>query len=92
MGDCAGCGMKGLWVNDIPGRPDPTRHNYYAKVVRLLESGAGSEPGLKHVHIFHDDGCSIYNGGYCDCDAVVELTSEADCDKVRERLQAEGRL
>lgn len=52
---------------------DPTKHNYYAKVVAL---GLNLPTDSAHeADVMHEDSCSIYRDDYCDCDCVVTLRS-----------------
>ena len=71
------------------GGYDPRRHNYYAPMMAMAQRGAPGE--VRHVHVFHDEHCAIYSGGYCDCDPVVsEPTTETDADKVWRMMNASG--
>ncbi|MFA4973530.1 MAG: hypothetical protein WC683_13030 [bacterium] len=70
---------------------DPRRHNYCA----LVEAKAAASPvgvgEVRHIHVFHDDTCSIYKGGYCDCDPVIsEPTTETDAMKVWAGMNVNG--
>ena len=59
-----------LYVHD-KGHPEPNRHNYFAKLQKLITEGKIS--GVKDVDIFHDDWCAIYDGGYCNCDPDIKI-------------------
>jgi hypothetical protein len=52
---------------------DPTRHNYYAKLMKLYAQGQIPTKSLTEVDIYHDDWCAIYRGGYCNCDPHIRL-------------------
>jgi hypothetical protein len=45
--------------------------NHIPKIAALKESR--NLTGIHHVNIKHDDGCSSWKGGDCDCDPEVEL-------------------
>jgi hypothetical protein len=52
---------------------DPTKHNYYQKLVDLHAQGKIPSVGFSEVDIAHDNWCGIYQGGYCDCDPEVRV-------------------
>jgi hypothetical protein len=52
---------------------DPREHNYYKKLLRLLEQAELTPGRLRAVNVYHDDWCRVYRGGYCDCDPEIEL-------------------
>jgi hypothetical protein len=52
---------------------DPTRHNYYRKLMELQRRGRIPAASLAEVDICHDDWCGVYEGNYCDCDPDVRL-------------------
>jgi hypothetical protein len=52
---------------------DPRKHNYYKKLMELLEQGKLPPGRVTDVDICHDDWCRIYRGGYCDCDPEIKL-------------------
>lgn len=45
------------------------RHNYVKKLLDLVDAGKlDLDPGtLHHLHVFHDDDCAVWDGGFCDC-------------------------
>jgi len=46
--------------------------NYLAEILRLQAEGKlSTAPGVQHVHVAHDEWCSIYSGGRCDCEPEV---------------------
>lgn len=49
----------------------PERHNYFRKVMSLVEEKPFPVGVLSHVYIYHDDWCGIFRGEACDCDPVV---------------------
>ncbi len=51
---------------------DPTRHNYFQKLMALCEQGR-VKPGVTCVDVYHDDWCGIYRGDYCNCNPEVRL-------------------
>jgi hypothetical protein len=51
---------------------DPRKHNYFEKLIKLVEEGKVI-PGLSEVAVYHDDWCAVYRGGYCDCDPEVKI-------------------
>ena len=52
---------------------DPTKHNYYRKLFKLIEQGKIPAVGLTEVDIFHDNWCKVNQGGYCNCDPDIRL-------------------
>jgi hypothetical protein len=52
---------------------DPTKHNYYPKLIALYEQGKIPTKSLTEVDIYHDDWCAIYGGGHCSCDPEIKL-------------------
>jgi hypothetical protein len=59
---------------------DPTRHNYYRKLLDLLEQGKITAGRLNHVEFLHDNWCGINKGGYCNCEVEVNLRPGWDID------------
>ncbi len=51
------------------------QHNYQRKLLAL--AAAGKLPDIRsngiRIHIYHDDGCGYYKGGFCDCDPDIVL-------------------
>lgn len=60
-----------LIVGNAPGG------NYREKVLRQARQLIGLGPGPHHVDIAHDDWCSIWSGGKCDCNPDVVMRSES---------------
>jgi hypothetical protein len=56
---------------------DPTRHNYYQKLMKLFEEGKLGAGSFAEVDIEHDDWCGVHAGNYCDCDPDVSLRTPA---------------
>jgi hypothetical protein len=53
---------------------DPTKHNYYRKVMDLLASNPDLQTaGLHDIDIRHDAWCAIHQGRYCNCDPDVRV-------------------
>jgi hypothetical protein len=52
---------------------DPTRHNYYKKLMRLRAAGEIPSGPLTEVDVAHDDWCAVYGGGYCNCDPDITV-------------------
>jgi hypothetical protein len=52
---------------------DPTKHNYYKKILDLYERGWLSGVSLGFVDIYHDDWCGIYRGQYCNCNPDIKV-------------------
>jgi hypothetical protein len=52
---------------------DPRQHNYYKKLMELLEQGKVPPGCLTDVDVYHDDWCGIHRGGYCDCDPEIKF-------------------
>lgn len=52
------------------------KHNYAAPMLALRSKVQAMGPGVYHVDCWHDDWCSIYRGGYCDCDVDVRLRGD----------------
>ena len=49
-------------------------HNYQKEVERIgREIASKGLTGLYHVMVSHDDWCSIYDGGTCDCNPEVKM-------------------
>lgn len=53
----------------------PGRHNYRVILERKIAAGEISAPagGVGDLTIRHDDWCSVYRGGLCDCRPEIEL-------------------
>lgn len=62
---------------------EPKVHNYIPLLLKLFVEG--KIKGFNDVDIRHDDDCSIFNGGYCDCepDIVIRKDSSQSSRKVR---------
>jgi hypothetical protein len=52
---------------------DPRRHNYFEKLMQLIEQGQAPRGCVLEVDVYHDDWCRIYHGGYCSCDPEVRI-------------------
>jgi hypothetical protein len=52
---------------------NPRQHNYYRKRMQLYQEGKVPPGRLSEVDIYRDDGCRIYQGGYCNCDPEIKL-------------------
>lgn len=52
---------------------DPTKHNYYKKLMRLYEQGELPTACLAQLDIYHDDWCGVHKGGYCNCDPDLQV-------------------
>ena len=52
---------------------DPRKHNYYRKLIKLVEEGKLPPGYVGEVDVYHDDWCRIYRGGYCNCDPEIKL-------------------
>jgi hypothetical protein len=52
---------------------DPRKHNYWPKLVELVEQGKVPPGSVNEVDICHDDWCRIYRGGYCNCEPEIRL-------------------
>ena len=50
---------------------DPLKHNYYKKLIKLLDEGKMPRGCLSQVDVYHDDWCRIYRGGYCNCEPDI---------------------
>ncbi|MBC8450134.1 MAG: hypothetical protein H8D78_20575 [Chloroflexi bacterium] len=62
-----------LYVHE-PGHPEPHRHNYFPELQALIaEQGELDEVGVSRVHIYHDDWCDIFIGGYCNCAPDIQV-------------------
>jgi len=49
-------------------------HNYIIKLANLIEAGVlPIKTGLTMVDVLHDDDCSCWSGGLCDCDPDITL-------------------
>ena len=59
---------------------DPTKHNYYKKLMKLYEQGRIPTASLTEVDIFHDDWCGVYSGEYCNCDPDIKLRTQRELD------------
>jgi hypothetical protein len=57
---------------------DPYEHNYYKKLMNLVEAGKLPRGCITEVDICHDDWCRIYSGGYCNCDPEIKLRPPAE--------------
>jgi hypothetical protein len=56
---------------------DPTKHNYYKKLMALHGQGKIPTASLTEVDICHDGWCEVYKGGYCNCDPDVKLRPQS---------------
>jgi hypothetical protein len=52
---------------------DPRKHNYWKKLMKLVEQEKLPLGRIQDVDIYHDDRCRIYRGGYCNCDPEIKL-------------------
>jgi hypothetical protein len=52
---------------------DPLKHNYFRKLLQLVEQGQVPRDRITEVDICHDGWCRIYRGGYCNCDPEIRL-------------------
>ena len=69
---------------------DPTKHNYYKKLMKLHEQGQFPTAALTEVYIFHDDWCGVYSEDYCNCDPDIKLRSQRDRDNGSKGDNQEG--
>lgn len=68
---------------------NPTKHNYYKKLLKLYEQGEIPSASFTEVDICHDDWCGIHSGDYCNCDPDIKPHSQPirtghDTGQVRE--------
>lgn len=49
-----------------------TRSSYLEKLLQLFAEGK-FRPGVHEIEIQHNDTCSIWSGGACDCDPEIML-------------------
>lgn len=68
--------LQGKKNNEPLTTTDPTKHNYYSKVVALGDSLGFSRDQIHHVDVLHDDWCAVYKGGYCNCDPIVKVRED----------------
>jgi hypothetical protein len=52
---------------------DPRKHNYYRKLMKLVENGTIPPDRLTEADVYHDDWCRIYRGGYCNCEPEIRV-------------------
>jgi hypothetical protein len=52
---------------------EPTRHNYFRKVVELYIRGKLPTRSLAELDVHHDEWCEIHAGGYCNCNPEITL-------------------
>lgn len=54
---------------------DYTHHNYVKCLAELIAAGAfaGLQPGLFRLAVLHDEGCGLFDGGYCDCEPTFQV-------------------
>lgn len=52
---------------------DPRQHNYYRKLMDLVEQGQVPPGRISDVDVYHDAWCRIYQGGYCNCEPEIKL-------------------
>jgi hypothetical protein len=62
---------------------DPTRHNFYKKLLDMYVRGDITQANLALVDITHDDWCGIFSGGYCNCDPEIRIPVPLDLDRLR---------
>ena len=55
----------------------PERHAYLAPLLAFAEAHARGE-GVQHVTVAHDDWCSLFAGGPCDCSPVLRAGRTPD--------------
>ncbi len=55
-------------------------HNYWNQLGILADLvGIGpSRPGLYHATVYHDEWCSYWSGGFCDCQPHILVRRLAD--------------
>jgi hypothetical protein len=52
---------------------DPRKHNYYKKLMKLVNRSKLPRARLSEVDVYHDDWCRIYRGGYRNCDPEIKF-------------------
>jgi hypothetical protein len=52
---------------------DPRQHNYYKKLMQLVEQGRVPLARAAEVEVYHDPWCSLLRGGCCNCDPEIKL-------------------
>lgn len=62
---------------------EPSKHNYYKKLVQLHAQGQIPTPSLSLVDIHHDDWCGVFRGQYCNCDPDIVLRRLSELDPGR---------
>ena len=61
-----------LVVSDRPSGGSP-QNNYVKKLDMMLEAGAIPKGEISQVDIYHDDGCSVFSKGFCDCNPDITV-------------------
>lgn len=72
---------KALFVTN---NPNPTQSNYVKKLDKMKMDGKFDhiQPGtIFHNVVYHDDWCSIYKGGNCNCDPDIVIMSDEEYKK-----------
>ena len=59
---------------------DPSQHNYFKKLIELVEQGKIPFARFWMMDVYHEDGCRFYRGGYCDD------TRNSSCGRRRSRI------
>lgn len=72
-----------LIVGDAPGG------NYREKALQQARQHLETEPepDVYHMDIYHDDWCSIWSGGKCDCQPDIVVRLHPFGDPSEERLR-----
>ena len=65
--------MKNLYISDDPTQTESTSHNYQAKLQSLIDQGKIPSKGLFKADIYHNYDCTIFEGGYCNCDPDIVI-------------------
>lgn len=63
----------------IVGSNPTAGHNYLHELEKMIAGGMFADlpkGQVSHLSIYHDDDCSIFKGGRCDCAPAFELKAE----------------
>lgn len=59
---------------------------YMRRLMKAVERGAIKQGDIAFASVAHDDWCSIYGGGACNCDPEISVRTE----RGRLRISADG--
>ncbi len=67
-----------LPVPGSAGNGQARQPNYLPKLIALFDQGKAPPGTVTEAAIAHDDWCSIFRGGVCDCEPDVQLLPRSE--------------